>query len=50
MEYFHSAAKRLEVRKRILLFMGPVGGGKSTIVWLLKRGLERYTRVDEGAL
>src|SRR5512140_3271969 len=27
--YFHSAAKRLEVRKRILLFMGPVGGGKS---------------------
>src|SRR5687768_8746836 len=49
-EYFHSAAKRLEVRKRILLFMGPVGGGKSTIVWLLKRGLERYTRVDEGAL
>jgi serine protein kinase len=49
-EYFHSAAKRLEVRKRILLFMGPVGGGKSTIVWLLKRGLERYTRTDEGAL
>src|SRR5687768_2681450 len=49
-EYFHSAAKRLEVRKRILLFMGPVGGGKSTIVWLLKRGLERYTRNDEGAL
>ncbi|HEU5317511.1 MAG TPA: PrkA family serine protein kinase [Chloroflexota bacterium] len=49
-EYFHSAAKRLEVRKRILLFMGPVGGGKSTIVWLLKRGLERYTRAEEGAL
>jgi serine protein kinase len=49
-EYFHSAAKRLEVRKRILLFMGPVGGGKSTIVWLLKRGLERYTRGEEGAL
>ena len=49
-DYFHSAAKRLEVRKRILLFMGPVGGGKSTIVWLLKRGLERYTRADEGAL
>ena len=49
-EYFSSAAKRLEVRKRILLFMGPVGGGKSTIVWLLKRGLERYTRSEEGAL
>lgn len=49
-EYFSSAAKRLEVRKRILLFMGPVGGGKSTIVWLLKRGLEAYTRTEEGAL
>ncbi|HEV2123917.1 MAG TPA: protein prkA, partial [Chloroflexota bacterium] len=49
-EYFHSAARRLEVRKRILLFMGPVGGGKSTIVAMLKRGLERYTRTDEGAI
>jgi len=49
-EYFHSAAKRLEVRKRILLFMGPVGGGKSTIVAMLKRGLEQYTRIEEGAI
>src|SRR5262245_44744551 len=49
-EYFHSAAQRLEVRKRILLLMGPVGGGKSTIVAMLKRGLERYTRTDEGAV
>jgi predicted Ser/Thr protein kinase len=49
MEYFHSAAQRLEVRKRILLLMGPVGGGKSTIVALLKRGLENYTRDAEGA-
>jgi serine protein kinase len=49
-EYFHSAAQRLEVRKRILLLMGPVGGGKSTIVALLKRGLENYTRSDEGAV
>jgi serine protein kinase len=49
-EYFSSAAQRLEVRKRILLLMGPVGGGKSTIVNLLKRGLEAYTRTDAGAL
>ena len=49
-EYFHSAAQRLEVRKRILLLMGPVGGGKSTIVYLLKRGLEQYTRSKEGAV
>jgi serine protein kinase len=49
-EYFNSASRRLEVRKRILLLMGPVGGGKSTIVTLLKRGLEEYTRADDGAL
>ena len=48
-EYFHSAAQRLEVRKRILLLMGPVGGGKSSIVSLLKRGLEVYTRTEAGA-
>ncbi len=35
-EYFHSAARRLDVRKRILLLMGPVSGGKSTIVTMLK--------------
>ena len=49
-EYFHSAAQRLEVRKRILLLMGPVGGGKSTIVYLIKRGLEAYSRINDGAL
>ncbi|TNJ63499.1 PrkA family serine protein kinase [Paenibacillus hemerocallicola] len=49
-EYFHSAARRLDVRKRILLLMGPVSGGKSTIVAMLKRGLERYSRSEEGAL
>jgi len=49
-EYFHSAAQRLEVRKRILLLMGPVGGGKSTIVYLIKRGLEAYSRMNEGAV
>ena len=49
-EYFHSAAQRLEVRKRILLLMGPVGGGKSTIVYLMKRGLEAYSRTEQGAI
>lgn len=49
-EYFHSAARRLDVRKRILLLMGPVSGGKSTLVTMLKKGLERYSRTDEGAL
>ncbi|MBN8237270.1 PrkA family serine protein kinase [Halobacillus kuroshimensis] len=49
-EYFHPAARRLDVRKRILLLMGPVSGGKSTLVNLLKRGLEEYTHTDEGAV
>jgi serine protein kinase len=49
-EYFHSAARRLDVRKRILLLMGPVSGGKSTIVTLLKKGLEEYSRTEEGAV
>jgi serine protein kinase len=49
-EYFKSAAQRLEVRKRILLLMGPVGGGKSTIVTMLKRGLEEWTRDEPGAV
>jgi serine protein kinase len=49
-DYFASAARRLEVRKRILLLMGPVGGGKSTVVSMLKRGLEAYARSDEGAV
>jgi serine protein kinase len=49
-EYFKSAAQRLEVRKRILLLMGPVGGGKSTIVTMLKRGLEEWTRNEPGAV
>ncbi|MBU9720850.1 MULTISPECIES: PrkA family serine protein kinase [Bacillaceae] len=49
-EYFHSAARRLDVKKRILLLMGPVSGGKSTLVTMLKRGLEEYSRTDRGAV
>lgn len=49
-EYFHSAARRLEVRKRILMLMGPVSGGKSSLVTLLKRGLENYSKTEDGTL
>ncbi len=49
-EYFHSAARRLDVRKRILLLMGPVSGGKSTIVTMLKKGLEQFSKTDLGAV
>src|SRR5699024_9881477 len=49
-EYFHPAARRLDVKKRILLLMGPVSGGKSTLVTMLKRGLEEYSLTDNGAV
>ncbi|OXM13000.1 PrkA family serine protein kinase [Paenibacillus herberti] len=49
-EYFHSAARRLDVRKRILLLMGPVSGGKSTLVTMLKKGLEKFSRTEQGAV
>ena len=49
-EYFEAAAKGAETRKRILLLLGPPASGKSTIVALLKKALEDYTRTDEGAV
>lgn len=49
-EFLHPAAKRLDVKKRILLLVGPVSGGKSTIVTLLKKWLESYTYTDDGAV
>lgn len=44
-----AAAYGLEQRKRILLLMGPPGGGKSTIVAALKDGLEKFSMTEEGA-
>ncbi len=49
-EYFAPAARRLDIRKRILMLVGPVGGGKSTLSTLLKKGLEKYSKTDEGAV
>jgi serine protein kinase len=48
--YFDSAAEGHETRRRILLLWGPPGGAKSSIVSILKRGLEAYSRTDRGAL
>src|SRR5476649_987216 len=48
--YFKTAAAGSEVGRRMLLLLGPPSGGKSTLVILLKRGLEEYSRTQEGAL
>ncbi len=47
---FKSAAHGYGIEKRVLLLHGPVGSSKSTIARLLKKGLERYSASDEGAL
>ena len=48
--FFKSAAQRYGTEKRVLLLHGPVGGSKSTIVRLLKKGMEGYSRTPEGAM
>src|SRR3989449_10959796 len=47
---FKSAAKGYGTERRVLLLHGPVGSSKSTIARLLKKGLERYSSTDAGAL
>lgn len=49
-QIFKSAARGYGTEKRVLLLHGPVGSSKSTIVRLLKKGLEAFSRTDEGAL
>ncbi len=48
--HFKSAAYHFGTEKRVLLLHGPVGSAKSTIVRLLKRGLEQYSRSKEGRM
>jgi serine protein kinase len=45
-----SAANGYGTERRVLLLHGPVGSSKSTLARLLKKGLERYSKVDDGAL
>ena len=47
---FKAAARQYGTEKRILLLHGPVGSAKSTVVRLLKKGLEAYSKMPEGAL
>lgn len=43
MRFLKAASKRTETGKRILIMVGPVSSGKSTIASMIKRGLERDT-------
>lgn len=49
-DFFKSAAQGYGTERRILLLHGPVGSAKSTICRLLKKGMEYYSRIDDGAL
>jgi serine protein kinase len=48
--FFKSAAAGYGTEKRVLLLHGPVGSAKSSISRLLKKGLEHYSKTDDGAL
>jgi len=48
--YFDSAAQGHETRRRILLLWGPPGGAKSSVAAMLKRGMEAYSRTEQGAM
>src|SRR6059058_1510786 len=47
---FKSAAQGYGTEKRVILLHGPVGSAKSTIVRLLKKGLEEYSHTPDGAM
>ena len=49
-EVLQSAAEGKPTRNRIILFLGPPGSGKSTMVTALKRGIERHTKAEGGAV
>lgn len=48
-KFIRGAAGGYGTEKRVLLLHGPVGSSKSTICRLLKRGLEKYSKTDNGA-
>jgi serine protein kinase len=49
-DIFKAAARNYGTERRVILLHGPVGSAKSTIVRLLKKGLEEYSRTPEGAM
>ena len=49
-DFLRSAALGYGTARRVLLLHGPVGSSKSTIARLMKKGLEYYSGLSEGAL
>jgi serine protein kinase len=47
---FKSAAYGYGTERRVILLHGPVGSSKSTIVRMIKKGLQQYSRTQEGSL
>ncbi len=45
-----AAALGYGTEKRVILLHGPVGSAKSTICRMLKKGIEAYSKADQGAL
>lgn len=50
MMYLKGASMGLDIKKRVLLLLGPPGGGKSMILSLLKSELAKYSKTDNGAI
>lgn len=49
-ETIRGGAMHLGPEKRVILLHGPVGSAKSTVVRMLKKGLEQYSKSADGAL
>ncbi len=49
-DIFKSASRNYGTERRVVLLHGPVGSAKSTIVRLLKKGLEEYSHTPDGAM
>src|SRR5215510_14393477 len=49
-DIFKAASRNYGTERRVILLHGPVGSAKSTIVRLLKKGLEEYSQRSEGAM
>lgn len=50
MNVLRAAAQGYGAEKRVILLHGPVGSAKSTVCRMIKKGVEAYSKTDNGAL